>query len=166
MSAERPSIYVLGKGGKDDDTDYMVCQMKAGTTPNCATHFEATGIGGKLSAHCEDDGGDMTYLKKGNSSGVPTVSANWFWVAKLWLQATALNNGVSDQNASNARILTQLMLDSENGALKKELPSPAEALAVMGGNTLLMSAVNTPFVRKYRDSIPAFVKTHHPRVHA
>jgi len=51
---------------------------------------------------------------------------------------------VTDGNASNARVLTELML--QQGELNPALPSPAEAIAVMIGNTLINGAQDSPFV--------------------
>ncbi len=65
------------------------------------------------------------------------------WLADQWRLATDLNGGERNNNASNARILTQLIL------LKPELlsyqPSMAEALAVFASSMLTLGAVGTPF---------------------
>jgi hypothetical protein len=55
-----------------------------------------------------------------------------------------LNGGTYNNNASNARILTQLAL--EKPALPTDLPSLAEALAVYASSTLLIGSIDTPFV--------------------
>ena len=52
-------------------------------------------------------------------------------------------------NASNARLLTQLILAKPTDGtpqLDPTLPSMAEALAVMAGCTLISSSEDTPFV--------------------
>lgn len=54
-----------------------------------------------------------------------------------------LNGGSQNNNASNARVLTQLALDKPE--LDPRLPSLAEALAVFGSSTLVIGSVDTPF---------------------
>jgi hypothetical protein len=54
-----------------------------------------------------------------------------------------LNGGSTNDNASNARILTQLALT--DSSLSKVLPSLAEALAVYASSTLTIGAIDTPF---------------------
>jgi len=123
--------------------EYFLCKAKAGLTPVCATEYTATGSGGQMSTHCEDKEDPMAYIR-GNSSRIETTSLDWFNVATTTFNSLSLNNGVTDGAASNARMLTQLML--QKGELNPSLPSPAEALAVMGGCSLLMSAEDSPFV--------------------
>ena len=55
-----------------------------------------------------------------------------------------MNTGITDGDASNARLLTQLA--PTTSTLDKTLPSIAEALAVLAGCTLLIGSVDTPFV--------------------
>lgn len=75
----------------------------------------------------------------------------------------SLNAGIFDGNASNARLLTQFPLFDQNAQpgmpqLDPSLPSPAEALAVMAGDTLLLSITDAPFVEFYVcPTIEAFV---------
>lgn len=85
----------------------------------------------------------MAFIKK-NSSRVETSSLDWYNVGQSALTAMSLNTGVTDGAAANSRLLTQLMLKDKD--LNPALPSPAEALAVMIGCTLLMSADGSPFV--------------------
>lgn len=59
-----------------------------------------------------------------------------------------LNGGIYNNNASNARIVTQLALT--NQSLPSNLPSMAEALAVYASSTLITGAIDTPF-RHYWD---------------
>ena len=141
----RNAVYLLGKGGPEQltENDFFMCQIKAGLYPNCSTRYTASGSGGSMASHCDDPNDDMAYIR-GNKSRIMTVSSDWFNVASDTMNALSLNNGVTDGDASNARILTQLMLTKKE--LNPSLPSPAEALAVMTGCSLLMSAVDSPFV--------------------
>jgi len=146
----QPNIYLLGLGGPDESTgipnndDYFMCRLKAGLTPKCSTHYTATGSGGYMTADCDDPDEPLTYIRF-NGSRQETTSSDWFNVATLALDSLALNNGITDGDASLARMLTQFQLHTMGG-LNPSLPSPAEALAVMAGCTLLMGAQDSPFV--------------------
>lgn len=59
-----------------------------------------------------------------------------------------LNGGAANNNASNARILTQLAL--KQSSLPTYLPSMAEAIAVYASALEVISAIDTPF-RHYWD---------------
>ncbi|KAE9992913.1 hypothetical protein EG327_007221 [Venturia inaequalis] len=135
----RDSLYLLGTG---DTTGYFICKIKGGTTPICSTEYSATGNNGNLKAKCDLD--DSMAFNKKNTSRVETTSFDWWDVGQTALTAMSLNSGVTDGASANARLLTQLMLKDD--ALNPALPSPAEALAVMIGCTLLMSADGSPFV--------------------
>lgn len=63
-----------------------------------------------------------------------------------------LNGGSSNNNASNARILTQFAL--EKAELPPSLPSLAEALAVFGSSTLVIGSVDTPFRHNWTFDAP------------
>jgi hypothetical protein len=139
---QKDSIYLLGKG-PPAVANYTLCKIKAGLTPYCSTQFTATGSGGSLMANCEDPNDSLQYIR-GNSSRQTTTSLDWFNVASEALDSLSLNTGVVDGAAANSRLLTQLALTSPD--LNPSLPSPAEALSVMAGCTLLMSAEDSPFV--------------------
>lgn len=63
-----------------------------------------------------------------------------------------LNGGLTDGNASNARILTQLALKQPK--LPPYLPSLAEALAVYGSAMLVIGSIGTPFIHYWRYDLP------------
>lgn len=54
-----------------------------------------------------------------------------------------LNGGIANDNASIARILSQLSLTEPR--LPEDLPSLAEALAVYASSTLVLSSIDAPF---------------------
>ncbi|QDS73583.1 hypothetical protein FKW77_001325 [Venturia effusa] len=151
----RDSLYLLGKGDAADD--YLICKIKAGTTPICATEYSATGNNGNLKAKCDPE--DPMAFNKRNTSRVETTSFDWYDVGQTALTAMSLNSGVTDGAAANARLLTQLMLKDK--ALNPALPSPAEALAVMIGCTLLMSADGSPFVEFWNYTVPTLLPGEH-----
>lgn len=57
-----------------------------------------------------------------------------------------MSAGITDGNASNARVLTQ-MIATKSG-YNTALPSLAEALAVLAGCTLIQSITDSPFVEQ------------------
>ncbi|KAF2711947.1 hypothetical protein K504DRAFT_372170 [Pleomassaria siparia CBS 279.74] len=148
----RDSIYLLGQGGEDKRSDksgiYFLCQIRVSITPRCSTRYNATGSGGSLEAHCGDDE-DMAYIKSVSNATKVLKVADWRDIGFDWSNSMSLNTGIMDANASNSRLLTQLALQPDwNGDIDLDpaLPSPAEALAVMSGSTLLMAAQDSPFV--------------------
>ena len=153
----RTSIYLLGLPVESQSKNYTLCQLKVSLTPNCSTQYTARGTGqsgqisgsggGHLQARCEDPTDNLAYIKSVWNSTLSIgmqPDTDWPNIASEALGSMSLNAGISDGNASNARLLTQYFLTSP--ALNPALPSPAEALAVMGGCTLLMSALGAPFV--------------------
>ena len=152
----RETIYLLGQGGKDQvdlAEQYVLCQMKASLTPHCSTRYNATGSGGSMEAICDPKNDDMAYIKSlPNATEVQSVP-DWRDVGFDWANSLSLNAGIMDGDASNSRLLMQLILQNESGdpsnvdvKLNPALPSVAEALAVMSGCSLLMSAQDSPFV--------------------
>lgn len=143
----REAMYLLGKGS---GPDYLLCAIKAYLTPNCSTSYNASSNGAKMEVVCEDETDAMRYINntKNAPSGNDTVSKDWFDISSEWGNSLSLDAGLSDGNASNARLLTQLILESSLSPkeLSSTLPSAAEALAVLAGCTLLMGTQDTPFV--------------------
>jgi hypothetical protein len=151
----RDSIYLLGQGGADKRSNkegiFFLCQIKVSLTPMCSTRYNATGASGSLEAICNDDD-DMTYIKSLSNATVDVTRPDWRDIGVDWSNSMSLNTGIMDANASNSRLLTQLALEpKQDGSglydLNPALPSPAEAIAVMSGCTLLMSAQDSPFVQ-------------------
>lgn len=150
----RDAIYLLGQGGKGDKVDltgvFVLCQIRVTITPECSTQYNATGSGGSMTTHCEDPDDEMAYIKSyTNATGVQKL-ANWMDIGFDWSNSLSLNTGIDDANASNSRLLTQLILKpnerSGNFDLDPLLPSVGEALSVMSGCTLLKSMHDAPFV--------------------
>lgn len=156
----RDAIYVLGRGGDVDqdgipvDDNYGLCQLRVGLTAECSTVYNASSTGGQLTAICEDPADALKYStslpKESVLHGNDTLNPDWVNVGSEWVKSIALNDGTVTGNSSNARIWTQLFL-SKNSVdwqgrpqLNNAAPSPAEALAVMSGSTLLQSAQDAP----------------------
>ena len=168
MGYGRTSVYILGKGGDVDamgfatKDNYALCELRVGQTPHCFTQYNASSSVGTLEAICEDPNDDMRYIKSmTNATGV--LSADWPNVASMWLRSINMNSGLLNSNSSNARLWTEFILTYSNSSINWEtngvqlsmaLPSPAEALAVMSGCTLLQSAQDAPFVLFWDYSSP------------
>jgi hypothetical protein len=137
----RDSIYLLGAGGAMDDGNdlsgtYTLCKMHVTMTAKCTTQYNATGSGGTMHALCEDQDVGMPYIKSYTNATEGKGENDWRDVGFDWSNSMSLNTGIMDANASNSRLLTQLILhENAKGEidLNPALPSPAEALAVMSG---------------------------------
>lgn len=152
----RPSIYLLGQGGQDTGSNttgvYSLCRILAALSPDCTTQYNARSGGGTMDALCEDRADLMQYSKRHPDSEWVTDIPNWKDIGTDWANSLSLNTGISDANASNSRLLMQLMLKPTNTEpenfevdLSPVLPSMGEALAVMSGCTLLQSMTDAPF---------------------
>ena len=152
----REYIYILGQGGNAQGEDYALCGIKGYLTPNCSTHYEVTSSGGKLDAICDDspETTEFTYAHvfPDRAAHMPPTNAtpDFFELVGEWSVSLSLGAGISDGAAANARLLTELILPqysetNQKVTLQSKLPSIAEALAVMGGSTLLMSIQDSPF---------------------
>ncbi|OTA89973.1 hypothetical protein M434DRAFT_398298 [Hypoxylon sp. CO27-5] len=139
------SIYILAKSGTIDD--YTMCQLRSWVTPKCSTQFDVSGIsGGYMRAHCEDPDDTNSYIRgSGNDDATspPYVSVDWRNLADQWRLSMDLNGGVQNNNASNARIMTNLILNTPS--LDPFLPSMAEALAVLASSTLVAGSLSSTY---------------------
>lgn len=145
----RDSIYLLGNGGPigggpDLNGTYNLCRIHVTLTANCSTQYNATGSGGNMEALCEDKADDMAYIKNYPNATEGVGIPDWRDVGYDWANSMSLNTGIMEGNASNSRLLTQLMITKnkkEELDLNPALPSMAEALAVMSGCTYPMFAL-------------------------
>ncbi|KAL8648514.1 MAG: hypothetical protein Q9226_005957 [Calogaya cf. arnoldii] len=135
------SIYILAASATGE---FAMCAMKVSLTTNCSTKYNASLKGGSMSAHCEDPKDSLAYGRSQPNATDGVIKKNWASVATEWGLALSLNTGITDAAASNGRLLSQLIPTSQ--ALDPSLPSIAEALAVLSGNTLLLSSLDTPFI--------------------
>lgn len=153
-----PSVFLIATPPPEAETDHVICQIKMSQFPGCTTKFHATESGSELSVHCEDDvGNTMPY----ESDIVGSYDSNWRYIGSEWLKANALSHGISDGNASIARIITQMTPRFEAGrtSLSQDLPSISEALAVLAGSTSVMSSLHAPFNQTDRGPGPATEET-------
>ncbi|XDG03947.1 hypothetical protein ABKA04_003562 [Annulohypoxylon sp. FPYF3050] len=144
--AMAPDIYVLAKSNFTDD--YTLCQLESWVTPKCSTEFDVSGIsGGFMRAHCEDPTNTNSYeAGSGNNDfdvRMPAPSLDWRNLADQWRLSMDLNGGVQNNNASNARIMTNLILT--DATLNARLPSMAEAFAVLASSTLVAGTLSSTY---------------------
>ena len=133
------AVYLLATSAGNTST---MCSMRVALTANCSTEYGATMSGGSLNVNCEE-GNRLAYRNFYPKAPVGTWSEDWVDVASNWGKAISLNDGISDAESSNARLLTQFIPTSS--ALSTALPSVSEALAIMAGSTLLLSALDSSF---------------------
>lgn len=149
-STARPldTLYLLANSS---ESGYTMCSLRASLSPNCSTSYNASAGGGALSSQCEQMSDQLMYGKTHPGAPSGLVDRNWLDVAGHWAEAVALNDGISDFDASNSRLLTQLI--PKNDSLNPSLPSIAEALAVLSGCTLLISTLDAPFDHHWNHSV-------------
>ncbi|KAI1325124.1 hypothetical protein F5Y16DRAFT_378895 [Xylariaceae sp. FL0255] len=138
------SLYVLAK--RPNITDYTLCQLRSWVTAKCSTEFDMSGTsGGYLTAHCEDSDDPNQYQRVDPEDAAKTQdpSGDWKELATEWGLSINLNGGTENNNASNARILTELIL--AEAELNPLLPSVAEAIAVLATSTLVAGSTGSTF---------------------
>ncbi|KAI1500824.1 hypothetical protein F5X99DRAFT_385095 [Biscogniauxia marginata] len=138
------AIYILAKSPAIED--YTVCELRSWVTSKCSTEFDISGIaGGHMRAHCEDPNDESAYarVEPELSDLTSEPSKDWRNVADQWRLSMDLNGGTQNNNASNARIFTNLILGAPR--LDPRLPSMAEALSVLASSTLVVGSMHTPY---------------------
>jgi len=138
------SLWVLAKSPRIDD--FTLCEMRSWVTPKCSTAFELSGTsGGHMKAHCEDPDNTVSYERVyPESAAVPPIpSGDWRNLADEWRLSINLNGGAQNNNASNARILTDMILTKPE--LDLFVPSMAESLAVLATSTLVAGSLDSTF---------------------
>lgn len=141
------AIYLLATS---ESTTYTMCSMRVALSPNCSTEYHASMSGGSLNTHCDDPNDRLAYGRSQPLAPNGKWYPDWVNIASLWAAAISLGDGINDAKSSNARLLTQLIPTAP--ALDPSLPSISEALAVLAGNTLLLSAIDSPFIHYWNYS--------------
>ncbi|KAM0154321.1 hypothetical protein ACHAQE_000825 [Botrytis cinerea] len=130
-------IYILAKSNAT--SDYTVCEMSSFLATDCSTQYSASGTGGILENTCEDPNDGIAYDKSYDPPPPPPGRQQDFRnIISEWALTLSLNTGISNDNASISRLLTQFITTAPS--LNTTLPSLAEALASLSGCTLLISA--------------------------
>lgn len=145
------ALYVLATSA---DSEYMLCSMSASLSPSCTTEYHVGISGSNMNTSYDDDNDSLVYNKSVPGTVAPGAQdVYWVELATQWASAINFNDGISDSNASNGRLLTQMIPTSTS--LDPSLPSIAEALAVLAGCTLLAGGIDAPFTYEW-DAIPGY----------
>ncbi|KAL1867693.1 hypothetical protein Daus18300_006249 [Diaporthe australafricana] len=156
------AIYLFGKSRMMDD--YTLCEMRSWPAIQCSTQFDVSGVTGmSMAAQCAQTGDFFpetadthpdpdAYVHFMGGHGDIAPSNDWKEMVDGWRLAIDLNGGVSNNNASNARILTELALTEPQ--LGGTVPSMAEALAVLVSSTLVTASVDAPFIHYWKYDWP------------
>ena len=130
--------------------NYTMCSIRAGLSPNCSTEYHGTMSDGFLSSRCEDVTNELAYDRSQPKAPQGVWSTDWPEMATEWASSLSLNAGINDGQAAIARLLTQLIPALPE--LDPSLPSLSEALAVLAGNTLMLSSLDAPFIHYWNYS--------------
>ncbi|KAL4875706.1 hypothetical protein BJY04DRAFT_154368 [Aspergillus karnatakaensis] len=137
------AVYLLGASPDEVKPEYFLCSLKAKQSPLCTTRYKVAASGSHIWTVCEENHSLQYNLR--NPDALDGVWAkDWKYIASEWGFTLSLNTGISDGSSSNARLLMEFV--PTRAPLDAHLPSISEALAVLAGNTLLMSSENAPFV--------------------
>ncbi|KAF9894122.1 hypothetical protein FE257_009095 [Aspergillus nanangensis] len=146
------AMYLLGATPEGTDPPYVLCALKAKQSPRCSTQYVSGANGAQMAAICNQPTNGLQYDRR-----VPEVldgiwQADWKNIASLWATSLSLGTGITDGQASNSRLLMQLVPTSFS--LDPLLPSVAEAFAVLAGSTLIMSSLYAPFAPFWNYTAP------------
>lgn len=144
------SVYLLATSATEM---YTMCSMRVTQTTGCSTEYNASVSGGSLTSNCDPDN-PAAYIKSQPEAPDSAPAPNWVSVASVWGPAISLGDGIMSGDSANARLLTQLIPISRS--LDPSLPSISEALAILAGCTLVLSAQDSPFIHfwNYSASVP------------
>ncbi|KAL4788786.1 hypothetical protein BDV19DRAFT_398014 [Aspergillus venezuelensis] len=147
------AIWLLGATNTTNNTrpNYILCRLKAKLSPLCSTRYIVTASGSRLYTVCEEDH-PLQYNNRVPEAPDGVWENDWKSIAAEWAFSLSLNAGITDGAAAGARLLMQFV--PKLPSLDPEVPSISEALAVLAGNTLLMSSANTPFVHFWNYTEP------------
>jgi hypothetical protein len=140
------AIYLLG-ATNTTTPPYVLCSLRAKQSGRCSTTYDVASSGAFLNSKCEDPTNNLQYSHRQTGFIDGVWQADWKNIASEWANALSLGSGISDGQASNARLLMQMMPKYANGVyeLDPKMPSVAEGLAVMAGSTLILSSQDAAF---------------------
>ena len=153
------AVYILGGSPPNINPPFVLCAVKATLYPKCSSQYHATMSGsGTLTTRCDEDSNALAYDKSVPSAPIGEYNPDYRNVASEWANSLSLGTGISDGDAANARLLTQLIPPFDNetnhAAYSPVLPSLAEGLAVLAGSTLLDASEAAPFVHFFNYTTP------------
>lgn len=160
------TLWVLGKPNASTivTSDYILCGMRSFQNTDCTTSYHFAQTGGELTVHCGSDPKNTYPYSRTPSAKVPSpgrsldpygFELSWKDVGLELSQTLPLGIGLTDANASLARMLTQMIppWDPNKLEVPTNLPLIGESLAVMAANTLLASSQAAPFVDYWNYSV-------------
>jgi hypothetical protein len=112
-----------------------------------------------MTARCEDSNNRLAYNRSVSPSVTPW-NTDWRNVAQDWMLSMSLNTGLSNANSSTSRLLSQLVQSvpaSGPVQLASLTPSISELMAVMVGNTLLLSTTDATFYHYWDATYPSHI---------
>ncbi|KAL6233262.1 hypothetical protein BDW75DRAFT_215695 [Aspergillus navahoensis] len=136
------AIFLLGASPNGTKPEYYLCRLKAKQSIHCSTRYKATASGSHLYTVCEENHPLQYNLRVPDA--LESWANDWMNIASEWAFTLSLNAGITDGESANARLLMQFVPTTPT--LTPMLPTLSEALAVLAGNTLLMSSAKAPFV--------------------
>ena len=137
------SVYVLGNNPVADPP-YSLCAVRSMQYPMCSSRYRTSGSGGVMEAHCEDKDDAFSYHRHHPEAPSGKWDPDWKNIASEWANSLSLGSGISDANASITRALTDLI--PTHDYLEPSLPSLAESLVVLAGETAMLASQDAPFI--------------------
>lgn len=125
--------------------DYTLCELRSWLSAQCSTRFNVSGTAGNhLYTECEGHSDPDAYLHSfAPGTSWPPPDPNWNSLIVQWAMSMDFNGGTYNNDASNARILSQLVLGYPR--LPTIMPSLAEAFAALLASTLIQASQSAPF---------------------
>lgn len=156
------AVYLLGKPSVANPP-YVMCSIRAKLTGVCSTRYNAVSRGSVLGVNCENKSNPLQFNHRHPDFVEGDWAPDWKDVAGEWIKSLSLGAGITDGEASNARLLMQFMPtfnhSAKTYAMNPKLPTIGEALAVMAGSTLILSSRDTPFVQDWNYTNPPMLST-------
>ena len=137
------ALYVLSKSNVSTTQPYTLCSMSMTIRSGCSSKLRAQVSGSMLSADCSPNNPLAYVATPANNGSTWERVRDWVSVASSWAEAISLKAGITDSDASTARIVTQFA--QTNATLSESRPTMPEVLAVLAANTLLDSTADAPF---------------------
>jgi len=147
-SYQDPNIYFITRSNRTVPS-YSMCSIHSFLTPHCSSKYMATSSGGNITADCRTENIRSQYNsitnKTAQKATFDETNIDFKYIASELASSLSLGVGVNDANASVARLLSQLALDTNGSQLNSSRPSLAEALGTLFGNSLISSMMGAPF---------------------
>ncbi|KAI9890516.1 MAG: hypothetical protein M1814_003855 [Vezdaea aestivalis] len=129
---------------------YDLCAIKSTLYPSCSTRYHSSMSGGEIESVCGVPNDKLRYDTSNSSAPKNEHQKDFASFSDTVLTSLSLGTGDVNANASNSRILTNLIPTGNES--NPSLPSSAEAIAVMLGGALLDAARDSPFIHYWNYS--------------